>query len=98
MVDCSEHQVIDFVVVGGGVAGVSCCQQLAELDPGASITLVSGKDIVKLVTSHRKVTRILEEVVVEERPSFSISENYPNIKVLNDFVQEIDHHSKLCLD
>lgn len=84
----------DFVVVGGGVSGVSCCQQLAELDQNVSITLISPKDIVKLVTSHRKVTRTLEEVLVEERPHSTITENYPNIRVLNAFVEEINHRSK----
>ena len=85
----------DFVAVGGGVSGVSCCQYLAENEPNSSITLLAPKDLVKLVTSHKKVTRTLEEVVVEERPSFKLSENYPNIRVINEFVTEICHRSKL---
>ena len=92
--DCG-HITSDFVAVGGGVSGVSCCQHLAENEPNSSIILLAPKDLVKLVTSHKKVTRILEEVVVEERPSFKLSENYPNIRVINEFVTEIYHRSKL---
>ena len=84
----------DFVVVGGGVSGVSCCQELAEINPQAFIALLAPKDVVKLVTSHRKVTRTLEEVIVEERPSCKLSENYPNIRVIGEYVAEICHRSK----
>lgn len=84
----------DYVVVGGGVAGVCCCQTLAEKNPEASIILLAAKDVIKLVTSHRKITRALEEISVEERPSFTLTENYENISVINDLVVEIDHKSK----
>ena len=94
MADVTEKISTDFAVVGGGVAGVSCCQHIAETDPNASVILLAPKDVIKLVTSHRKVTRTLEEVIVEERPSFTISENFPNVRVISDFVKEVNHHSK----
>jgi NADPH-dependent 2,4-dienoyl-CoA reductase/sulfur reductase-like enzyme len=36
-----------FVVVGGGVAGISCAEELARLDPTASIVLLSASRSVK---------------------------------------------------
>ena len=85
----------DFVVVGGGVAGVCCAQTLAETNTEAKITLVTAKDVVKLVTSCRKLTRTLEERVVEEKPSFTLSRMFPNITVINDTVIEVNPSSKL---
>jgi len=87
----SKVMQTDFVVVGGGVSGVSCCQLLAEIDPSTSIILIAPKDIVKLVTNHRRVTRTLDELVVEERPSILLSEKYSNITVINEFVTEVHH-------
>ena len=92
----SKVMQTDFVVVGGGVSGVSCCQLLAEIDPSTSIILIAPKDIVKLVTNHRRVTRTLDEIVVEERPSILLSEKYSNITVINEFVTEVHHRGK-CL-
>ena len=83
-----------FVVIGGGVSGVSCCQYLAESDGRAIIILIAPKDIVKLVTNHRRVTRTLEEFDVEERPSVMLSEKYPNVRVINEYVTEIRHRGK----
>ena len=39
-----------YVVIGGGVAGVSCARALAELVPRHLVTLVSGSCLVKCVS------------------------------------------------
>jgi L-2-hydroxyglutarate oxidase LhgO len=38
------------VVVGGGIAGVSCAQELARLNPESQVLLISAKDTVIEVT------------------------------------------------
>ena len=85
-----EDRIYDFAVVGGGVAGVCCAQQLAELCPSSSIKLLAAKDVVKLVTNYSKVTRALEKMTVEEKPATWISERYPNIQVVRNAVDAID--------
>ena len=38
---------LQFVVVGGGIAGVSCAEELAKLCPTVTITLLSASSLLK---------------------------------------------------
>jgi NADPH-dependent 2,4-dienoyl-CoA reductase/sulfur reductase-like enzyme len=38
-----------YVVVGGGIAGVACVEELLAVDPAAAITLVTASPVVKAV-------------------------------------------------
>ena len=65
----------DYVVVGGGIAGVSCAEQvrhqnyyiiiysvipqLSFLDSNANIILISSSQLIKAVTNFKKVSIIL---------------------------------------
>ncbi len=89
-----SKQSADFLVVGGGVAGICCAQSIAETNADVSIILVTAKDVVKLVTNSRKLTRTLEEITVEEKPSLTLCENHPNIHVIHDMIVTIDPESK----
>ena len=37
-----------YVVVGGGVAGVCCAEQLCRLRPDAHVVLVSASEVLKV--------------------------------------------------
>ncbi len=37
----------NFVIIGGGIAGVSCAEELGRTLPDASITLLSASDVLK---------------------------------------------------
>ena len=39
----------EFVVVGGGIAGVCCAQELARLNEGSKVTIISSTDMIKEV-------------------------------------------------
>ncbi|PAA66548.1 hypothetical protein BOX15_Mlig010711g1, partial [Macrostomum lignano] len=52
----------------GGIAGVTCAETLAALEPDARVLIVSASPVVKAVTNLRPVTKLLEEFDVEERP------------------------------
>ncbi len=55
------------VVVGGGVAGVTCAEEVARLSPTARVTLVSASSVLKGITSRVRLTARLEELDVVER-------------------------------
>ena len=45
-----------FVVIGGGIAGVTCAETLAALCPdGDQITLISASPLIKTVTNFNQV-------------------------------------------
>ncbi|XP_073174561.1 pyridine nucleotide-disulfide oxidoreductase domain-containing protein 1 isoform X4 [Lepidochelys kempii] len=78
-----------FVVVGGGIAGVTCAERLATEFPSEDIVLVTASPVIKAVTNFRQVSKTLEEFDVEEQPSTMLEKRYPNIKVIESGVKEL---------
>ncbi|XP_042690866.1 pyridine nucleotide-disulfide oxidoreductase domain-containing protein 1 [Centrocercus urophasianus] len=78
-----------FVVVGGGIAGVTCAEKLAMDFPSEDIFLVTASPIIKAVTNFKQVSKTLEEFDVEEQPSSLLEQRYPNIKVIHSAVKQL---------
>ncbi|KAJ8392309.1 hypothetical protein AAFF_G00076730 [Aldrovandia affinis] len=100
-----------FVVVGGGIAGVTCTEQLASQFPSDEIVLLTAAPLIKAVTNFKQVSKTLEDFDVEEQPSSILEEKYPNVKVIQSAVRQLQakehklqmengeevHYEKLCL-
>ncbi|KAF6213834.1 hypothetical protein GE061_011556 [Apolygus lucorum] len=84
-----------FVIVGGGIAGVSCAEGISFLAPDESIIIISASPMVKKVTNIRNLTKMLSEFSVEERSSNQVFEEFPNVIILHDTVVGLDHEN--CL-
>jgi NADH dehydrogenase FAD-containing subunit len=41
-----RKQELSLVVIGGGIGGVSCAQELARLNPEQDVLLISGSDAI----------------------------------------------------
>ncbi|XP_032711020.1 pyridine nucleotide-disulfide oxidoreductase domain-containing protein 1 isoform X2 [Lontra canadensis] len=78
-----------FVVVGGGIAGVTCAEQLAILFPSEDILLVTASPVIKAVTNFKQVSKVLEEFDVEEQPKTMLENRFPNIKIIESGVKEL---------
>lgn len=78
-----------FVVVGGGIAGVTCAEQLSLQFPDDVVYLVTAAPLIKAVTNVKQVLRTLEEFDVEEQTSAALQAQYPNIKVVHSAVKEL---------
>ncbi|XP_044133987.1 pyridine nucleotide-disulfide oxidoreductase domain-containing protein 1 [Bufo gargarizans] len=78
-----------FVVVGGGIAGVTCAEQLSLQCPAEVVYLLTASPLVKAVTNIKQVSRTLEEFDVEEQTSSALQSQYPNIKVVHSAVKEL---------
>lgn len=79
-----------FVVVGGGIAGVSCVEQLSLLCPEESIVLVSSSDVVKAVTNLSKITQWLTTFDVVEESFQEFSTKNLNVKVIHADVERFN--------
>lgn len=102
---------VTFVIVGGGIAGVTCAEQLASQFPSEGIYLLTASPLVKTITNFKQVSKTLEEFNVEEQPSSVLEEKYPNLKIVQSAVQLLQvkehqlqtdngqtfHYKKLCL-
>ncbi|RXN05140.1 pyridine nucleotide-disulfide oxidoreductase domain-containing 1 [Labeo rohita] len=106
----SEKQAT-FVIVGGGIAGVTCAEQIASQFPSDEVYLLTASPLVKTVTNFKQVSKTLEEFDVEEQPSSVLEEKYPNLKVVQSAVKllrakehllqaengQTFHYKKLCI-
>lgn len=87
-----------FLVVGGGIAGVSCAEQLAVHSPEESVLLITASPIVKAVTNVVKLRRVMESFDIEERSLSYLEQQYSNIRVLQDVLISLDASARnACL-
>lgn len=71
----------NIVIIGGGVAGISCVESLFEsYEPGSPIrriTLVSQSRLIKAITSYERITRRLERFEVQDSDIDVLSSKAP---------------------
>ncbi len=79
-----------FAIIGGGIAGVSCAQELSRLNEHDLILLVSAGDLLKEAISAERVTNNLEEVDIIERDFEEFNINFPNIKIVKGNCNRVD--------
>ena len=85
-----------FVVIGGGVAGVSCAEELCRVAPTSSITLISSSTSARGIANYVKVTDALESFDVEEVSLSSLQSRHPNLQCRSGVVIAVDP-SKRCI-
>lgn len=86
-----------FVVVGGGIAGVTCVETLAFLDPVKSIILLSESSLIKTVTNLHAITKVLTDFDVKEVHTKEYSLNYSNLTVIHDTLLKVNDEEKYIL-
>lgn len=79
-----------FVVIGGGIAGVSCAESIPFWYKNADVLLITASPIVKTTTSAVQLTKTLVQFEVAEVDATTISEKNPGVKILTDVVVELD--------
>nr|XP_020725159.1 pyridine nucleotide-disulfide oxidoreductase domain-containing protein 1 [Odocoileus virginianus texanus] len=94
---CSPPTAGKFVVVGGGIAGVTCAEQLAINFPSEDILLITASPVIKAVTNFKQVSKVLEEFDVEEQPSTVLENRFPNIKVIESGVKQLKSKERCIL-
>ncbi|XP_019631402.1 PREDICTED: pyridine nucleotide-disulfide oxidoreductase domain-containing protein 1-like [Branchiostoma belcheri] len=85
-----QARAAGFVIVGGGIAGVTCAEQLSALSPDDPITLLSASPLIKSVTNFRQVGRAMEEFDVEETTTDALQKACPNVRVVHTLVKSLD--------
>ncbi len=62
----SDLMRADFVIIGGGIAGISCMEMLSAVSPEKSVVLVTSSSMVKAVTNVNQLTKFITDFDVEE--------------------------------
>ena len=78
------------VIVGGGIAGVSCAEGIGFLAPEEKVIVVSASPLLKAVKNIVPLGKSLIQFDVEEKSSKSLIELFPSVSVINDIVQKVD--------
>lgn len=81
------------MIVGGGIAGVTCVEQLSSQIPSADVALITAGPQIKAVTNYKQVSKTLEEFDVVERPSSFLEEKFPNLTVVQSAVKSLHTQS-----
>lgn len=81
---------VNFVIIGGGIAGMSCAELLGCLCPGDKIILFTASPVVKAVTNVVPLTKMLAKFDVIEKNSESFSDSHPTLRIIHDPVVSIN--------
>jgi len=84
-----------FVIIGGGIAGVSCAEGLSFLAPEESIILITASPLIKAVTNIIPLGKTLMHFDVEEKSATVLSEKHKMLQVIHDIAVKIDTTKKL---
>ena len=61
-----------YLVIGGGIAGVCCAEELCRLvEEEDEVTLITSSDVVKAVTNWKQIGKVMETFDVREKPLHS---------------------------
>lgn len=86
-----------FLVIGGGIAGVSCAETLAYLCPEKSITLLTQSSLIKAVTNLVCLGKCITKFDVEELNAKDVFSSKSSVTVVNDKLKFINTTSKYVL-
>jgi len=93
----SDKYNTDYLVVGGGIAGVSCAEMLYTLDDEASITLVTATSIVKSVSGVNHITKLITQFEVEEQSAEEWERSHKGVRVYKGKLHKIDPSNKTAI-
>ncbi|EDO49331.1 predicted protein [Nematostella vectensis] len=79
-----------FLIIGGGIAGVSCAEHLTASCPEESVTLITATDLVKSVVNLREYGRHLQVFDVEAKPGSSLCSEKKKLRVVKAVIVSFD--------
>lgn len=85
-----DTKFADFVVIGSGVAGSACVEELlAKKHQNKSVLMVSSSTSMKVASSYRHVGKLIQKVSLTEQDASEFTKLKHNFKFIHDSVREI---------
>lgn len=81
-----------FVIVGGGIAGISCIETLSFYCQNESILLLTESPIIKAATNLVALGKSLTRFDIEEKHASTLPKN---VQIVTDRLHEIDSHQRI---
>lgn len=80
---------VDFLVIGGGIAGVSAVETLSYLCPGEKIILLTESSVIKTVVNLVPLCKVVTRFDVKEQHTDETMSQMPNVEIIVDRLTEI---------
>lgn len=87
---------VSYLVVGGGIAGVTCVETLAILHPEETLAIVTASTLVKNVSNVSFFAKTIVKFDVCETEANSLLKIHPNLKIIYDSLKHLDTKRKLA--
>lgn len=84
-----------FVIVGGGIAGVTCAESISFLAPEETVILITASSLIKAITNIVPLGKTLFQFDIEERDTSSLTEKHNSVTVIQDTVSQVNTIEKI---
>uniref|UniRef100_A0A2A4JWN4 Pyridine nucleotide-disulfide oxidoreductase domain-containing protein 1 n=1 Tax=Heliothis virescens TaxID=7102 RepID=A0A2A4JWN4_HELVI len=85
-----------YLVVGGGIAGVTCVETLAILHPEESLTIITASSLVKNVSNVSFFAKTIVKFDVNETEASSLMKIHPNLRIVFDSLKNVDTENQIA--
>ncbi|KAF9407079.1 hypothetical protein HW555_012784 [Spodoptera exigua] len=87
---------VTYLVVGGGIAGVTCVETLAILHPEETLAIITASSLVKNVSNVSFFAKTIVKFDVNETEASSLMRIHPNLKIIFDSLKHVDTHNQIA--
>lgn len=86
-----------YLVVGGGIAGVTCVESLAILHPEEPLVLITASSLIKNVSNVSFYAKTIVKFDVHETEANSLQKIHPNLRIVYDSLKNIDSENHVAI-
>lgn len=87
-----SHHECTFLIVGGGIAGVSCAETINFLAPEDKVIVLSNSPLIKSVTNLVQLGKFIQQFDVKEIEAYEFSKG--NVTVITDQLMSVESKVK----
>lgn len=86
-----------YLIVGGGIAGVTCIETLAILHPEEPLVMLTASSLVKNVSNVSFFAKTIVKFDVHETEASSLQRIHPNLKIVYESLKELETENHVAI-
>lgn len=86
-----------YLIVGGGIAGVTCIETLAILQPEEPLVIITASSLVKNVSNVSFFAKTIVKFDVHETEASSLERIHPNLKIVYASLKHIETKNQVAI-
>ncbi|CAH2229708.1 jg2258 [Pararge aegeria aegeria] len=85
-----------YLVVGGGIAGVTCVETLSILHPEEKLVVITASSLVKNVSNVKFYAKTIVKFDVKDTEASSLLRIHPNLEIIYDSLKYLNTKNKIA--